>query len=282
MALSAASIPEMVSRTILETLKPSLVYARLFNQDYQGDAAYGNTVRIPNIGAVVTEPYVRYEDITGQEASDDGTDMLIDKAQAFAITLDDLDAVQASPNILASYLVDAVFELKKDLEKDLAAELASAGTLVTGFGTALAPIEVNSSNICTQLRAMAMAMDNALVPRSSRAIVLPPWAVEKLTLASIVDATDNTSQMAEGMVGRYAGFDILMSPLVENTAGAKYRILAGSPRSATYAIQIEKVETIRHPKQFADILRGLCSYGAKTTRPGTVVNAYWNLAAEAE
>ncbi len=281
MALSAATIPVQVSRMILETLKEILVYAKLFNQDYQGEVSFGSDLKIPSIGAVTIEDYERYTDLTGQNAADSSVTLAINKQKAFEIVLDDIDEVQAVPNILSAYLVDAVFGLQKKIDTDLATELASAGTLVTGFGTSTTPIEVNSANICTQLRAMAMAMDNALVPRMDRAIILPPWAIEKLTLASIVNATDNTDAMANGIVGKYAGFNIYMSPLVPNTASAKYRILAGSPRSATYAVQIEKTEKLRHPKQFADILRGLCVYGAKTTRPGTVINGYWNLAAEA-
>lgn len=280
MALSGATIATKVANTILEVLKESLVYSNLYNQDYQGEIVALNTLKIPSIGAVTIEDYVQYEDMTGQNAADSSVSLVIDKQKAFEVVIDDIDATEATPRILSAYAVDAAFGLKKKMETDLAAELASAGTLVTGFGTSTTPIEVNSKNICAQLRAMAMAMDNALVPRQDRAIVLPPWAIEKLTLASIVDATDNSIAMADGIVGKYAGFNIYMSPLVANTASAKYRILAGSPRSATYGVALDKVEVIRHPKQFADILRGLCVYGAKTTRPGTVINGYWNLAAE--
>ena len=280
MALSGATIATKVADTILAILKESLVYSNLYNQDYQGEIVALNTLKIPSIGAVTIEDYTQYTDLIGQNAADSSVSLEINKQKAFEVVIDDIDATEATPRILSAYAVDAAFGLKKKMEVDLAAELASAGTLVTGFGTSTTPIEVNSKNICAQLRAMAMAMDNALVPRQDRAIVLPPWAIEKLTLASIVDATDNSIAMADGIVGKYAGFNIYMSPLVANTASAKYRILAGSPRSATYGVALDKVEVIRHPKQFADILRGLCVYGAKTTRPGTVVNGYWNLAAE--
>lgn len=280
MALSAATIPTQVSNTMLPLLKESLVYGNLFNQDYIGEVSKGNALKIASVGSVTIEDYTRYDDLEGQNASDASVTLSIDKAKAFSIVLDDLDEVQALPNIMSAYLVEATHGLKKELEGDLAAALSSAATLVTGFGTSDTPIEVNSSNICTQLRSMALAMDNALVPRNGRSIVLPPWAVEKLAIASIVNATDNTAVMANGSVGRYAGFDIFMSPLVPNTTNAKYEILAANPMAATYAVQIEKTEVLRHPTQFADIIRGLCVYGAKATRPGTIVKGIWNLAAE--
>lgn len=281
MALTAATIPVIVGDAILESLKANLVYGKLFNQDYIGNVAPGNSVKIPSIGSVLTEAYVQGTDLEGQDAEDSSVSLLINKQRAFEVRLDDVDAIMAKPAVLAAYAKEAAYQLQLDIDADLAAELAGAGTLVANFGTSTTPIEVNSANICSQLRAMALAMDNAKVPRGNRFIVLPPWAIEKLTLASIVDATDNSVAMADGIVARYAGFNITMSPVVPNTTGAKYSILAAAPISATYAVAINKTEVIRHPKQFADILRGLVVYGAKATRPATIVNGYWNLAAEA-
>jgi hypothetical protein len=280
MALSSASIPVIVSSAILDLLHQNLVYAKLFNQDYQGDVAAGATVRIPSIGAVVTEAYTRYTDLTGQNAADTSVDLIIDQQRAFSITIDDIDAAQAKPAILAAYGREATFQLQKDVDAYLASVLV-AGTLTAGLGTSTTPIEVNSKNVAAQLRAMALLLDNALVPRAGRAVVLPPWAIDKLVLASIVNAVDITAPAAEQLVGRYAGFSILMSPLVPNTASAKYRIVGGAPISATFAVQVDKAEQLRHPKQFADVIRGLLVYGAKLSRPATIASAYWNLAAEA-
>ena len=282
MALSNSTIPTKVSTLILDLLKEMLVYSKLYNMDYQGEITPGNILKIPSIGAVSVEDYEQYKDLTGQEVSDSSVSLLINKQKAYMIKLDDIDEAQSVPNVLAHYLTDASFALQKAIDADLAAELVSGGTLTTGMGTDTTPIEVNSVNICTQLRAMALLMDNANAPRTGRAVILPPWAVEKLVTESIVNSTDNTKIITDGMVGRYAGFDIYMSTAVPNTTSAKYRILAGYPGSATYGIAIQKSEIIRHPTQFVDIARGLCVYGAKTARPGTVVNAVWNCADEPE
>ena len=280
MALSNSTIPTMVSKTMLEFLKQTLVYANIFNQDYQGEVTPGNILKIPSIGAVTVEDYTQYTDLTGQDAADSSVSLLVNKQKAYMINIDDIDAIQSVPNILVYYLTDAAYALRRSVDADLAAELVAGGTLITGMGTAAVPLEINSANICAQLRAMALLMDNADAPRVGRGVVLPPWAIEKLVMASIVNSTDNTKIISDGMVGQYAGFNIYMSTAVPNTASAKYRILAGYPGSATYGIAIEKSEIIRHPTQFVDIARGLCVYGAKTTRPGTVINAVWNCAAE--
>ena len=280
MALSAATIPTIVSSGILESLKENLVYGRLLNDDYLGDVIPGNAVKIPSIGSVTVSPYTVYTDMDDEEAEDSSQSLTIDQQQYFSIVLDDIDAAMSKPAILAAYAREAAHQIQKKIDGYLAGIL-SAGTLTTGLGDGTTPIEVNSANIGSQLSAMAVLLDNALVPRSGRYVVLPPWAVEKLVLANIADSTNNVGELAEGFVARHAGFNVLMSPLVPNTAGAKYKIIAGSNISATKAIGINKTEIIRHPTQFADKLRGLAVYGAKLTRAATVCVGTWNIAAEA-
>lgn len=280
MALSAATIPTIVSSGILESLKENLVYGRLLNDDYLGDVIPGNTVKIPSIGAVTVSPYTVYTDMTDKKAEDSSQSLTINQQQYFSIVLDDIDAAMSKPAILAAYAREAAHQIQKKIDGYLAGVL-SAGTLTTGLGDGTTPIEVNSANIGSQLSAMAVLLDNALVPRSGRYVVLPPWAVEKLVLSNIADSTNNVGELSEGFVARHAGFNVLMSPLVPNTAGAKYKIIAGSNISATKAVGIDKTEIIRHPTQFADKLRGLAVYGAKLTRAATVCVGTWNIAEEA-
>lgn len=280
MALSAATIPTIVSSGILESLKENLIYGRLLNDDYLGDVIPGNAVKIPSIGSVTVSPYTVYTDMDDEKAEDSSQSLTIDQQQYFSIVLDDIDAAMSKPAILAAYAREAAHQIQKKIDGYLAGIL-SAGTLTTGLGDSTTPIEVNSANIGSQLSAMAVLLDNALVPRSGRYVVLPPWAVEKLVLANIADSTNNVGELAEGFVARHAGFNVLMSPLVPNTADAKYKIIAGSNISATKAIGINKTEIIRHPTQFADKLRGLAVYGAKLTRAATVCVGTWNIAAEA-
>lgn len=281
MALSTHSIPTIVSSALLDSLKANLVYNRLFNESYQGDVAPGNVVKIPSIGAVSTRAYTAYTDITTDNVADASVSLTIDQQRYFSILCDDIDAAMAQPPIMASYMMEATYQLRKDIDSYLAGVLAAGGTLVAGLGTTATPIEVNSANIGAQLRIAAKLMDAADVPRAGRCCVLPPAFVEKLVIANIADSTDNVAELANAFVGRYAGFDILMSTQVPNTTSTKYKIAFGSNISATYALAINKVESLRHPTVFGDNLRGLAVYGAVATRPGAIAIATWNVAAEA-
>jgi hypothetical protein len=276
MALTANTIPTIVGDAILETLKGNLVYRKLFNGNYTGSVAPGNVVKIPSIGSVTIGAYSEYTDMDDDEASDAGASMAVDQQSYFSIVLDDVDAAMAKPAVMAAYASEATFRLQNTIDGYLGGLLATGGTLTTGLGDDTTPIEVNAANVDVQLRLMARMLDDAKVPRSGRFAVLPPWAVEDLVESNIVDNTNNADALANAMVAKYAGFDILMSQSVPNTTGAAYKVVAGSAISATMAIAINNTEMLRHPTQFADKFRGLAVYGGKVTRPDTICVATWN------
>ena len=277
------SIPTIVAQAVLEALQKRLVYSRMFNQDYQGEVTPGNTVKIVSPGASVNiGDYTKETDINWQFVSDASQDMPINQQKYFAIAIDDIDAIQARPDMLAAYARDAVYQLEDTIDQHLVTTLAGASGLITsGLGTTTTPLEINSGNIGSTLRLIARKLDDAKVPREGRVISVPPWAVEDLVAANIADSTDNVSELTNGMVGRYAGFEILMSHNVPNTTNAKYKIVAGSRMSATMAMQINQTERIRLQNVFGDGIRGLAVYGAKVTRPGAIALSFWNEAAEA-
>ena len=73
--------------------------------------------------------------------------------------------------------------------------------------------------------------------------------------------------LANGYVGRAAGFDIYTSNNVPNTSNALYKVIAGYSGAWSYAEQIADVEAYRPERRFADAVKGLHLYGAKVTRP---------------
>ena len=264
-------------------LQKELVYSRIFNRDYEGEVTPGASVKIVSQGSHVTiGDYTRESDIAWQFVSDDSQTLLIDQEKYFAISVDDLDALQSKPNSLAAYAVDAAYQLSDTIDQFLVSKLAGAsGAITADLGDNTTPLEINSANIGSTLRLIARRLDDAKVPRQRRVVVLPPWAVEDLVTANIADASNNAEELTNGFVARYAGFNILMSNNVPNTAGDKHKIVAGSDIAATFAIQMNKTEQMRLESKFADGIRGLAAYGAKVTRPGALAVATWNEAAEA-
>ena len=72
---------------------------------------------------------------------------------------------------------------------------------------------------------------------------------------------------SNGLIGRVAGFNVYASNQVPQTAGVKFKIIAGHPSAWAFADQILEVEGYRPEKRFADALKGLHVYGAKVVRP---------------
>ena len=64
-----------------------------------------------------------------------------------------------------------------------------------------------------------------------------------------------------------------------NTSGAKYKVIASTQESNTYAEQLVKTEAYRREKGFDDGVKGLLVYGAKIIRPAAVAVATVNFTA---
>ncbi len=52
-----------------------------------------------------------------------------------------------------------------------------------------------------------------------------------------------------------------------NTAGAKYKIIAGHSIATAYVEQIVDLQTYNPEKRFGDAVKGLHVYGARVVRP---------------
>lgn len=280
MALSADTIPTIVGDAILESLRENLVYGRLFNTDYQGDVAPGNAVKIPAIGSVTIGDYVEYTDMDDEAVADDSQTLTIDQQKYFSIVIDDIDRAMSKPAIMAAYAREAAHQLQTTMDSYLAGVLAAGGTLTADLGTDVTPLEINSANIGETLRLIARKLDDALVPRNGRYVVLPPWAIEDLVTVNVTLETNNADTVRNGFISRWNGFDILMSHNVPNDEGDAYKIIAGSTISQTMAMAIDKTEMVRHQTQFADKFRGLMVYGSRVTRPAALAVATWNEADE--
>jgi hypothetical protein len=77
-------------------------------------------------------------------------------------------------------------------------------------------------------------------------------------------------RLANGEVGEAAGFTILNSNNVPQTAGAKYKIIAGHAQATSYVEQVLDVQTYKPEKRFGDAVKGLHVYGAKVVRPSAL------------
>jgi hypothetical protein len=170
--------------------------------------------------------------------------------------------------------------------------LTSSGTSTLTPGSELTPLPYGGSNTnpadfyTKVVLPLRVKLDEALVPKTGRYLVVPPWAEALLdqTQAFVSVATQQQQQVfAEGYIGRVAKFDVYTSnnsilfdtagAAVASGAGGGWVVQAGHPMAITFAEQIVQTEALRLQTTFADAVRGLHCYGGKLVRPDHIAVA---------
>jgi hypothetical protein len=276
-------IPQLWSARLLSNLNAAHVYAALCNRDYEGEISdVGDTVKISSIGRVTTFKYNKNTDMPAPETLTDAQRLLtITESQAFNFQVDDIDKAQQTPKVMGEAMQEAGYSLSSDNDAFIAGKYIDAG-ITAGFGSDAVPLSITTADAgYNYLVDLAAAMDDAKVPKGTRWVVLPTWYkalfLKVGTNNRFVDLSDTTSRSllerglpAQGLIGEIAGFAAYASLNVPNTAGAKFKVMAGYRQTLSYAEQIVKVEAYRPEKRFADAVKGLHVYGAKTVRPETL------------
>ena len=277
-------IPEVWNARLLNALRADLVYTNLFNRNYEGDIRQaGDTVHINTITDISIKDYTRNTDIDNPEqlTTADQT-LVVDQAKYYNFYLNDVDKAQAMPGLIDAAMASASHGLAESVDKYLAGLLAAAsGTITTGLGSTSSPLTVTAQSAYELLVDMKTAMDKANVPKMGRKVVLPPefegFMLKDARFAANGGKGEN--RLENGAVARAAGFDIYISNNVPNTSGAKYKVIASTQESNTYAEQLVKTEAYRREKGFDDGVKGLLVYGAKIIRPAAVAVATVNFTA---
>ncbi|MEU7314353.1 N4-gp56 family major capsid protein [Streptomyces sp. NPDC007083] len=264
-------IPAVYAASTLTALDTALAYgsAGVTNRDYEGDVSeFGGSVVINTVADPTVEAYTAYTDMVGGNAATSPQTMLIDQKRAWSLNIDDVDRAQArdDADFVSKVSQKAAHLLAKTADAYIAAQMAAAVT--PGAEVTLSTPEA-AYDLLVDMRTDLSEQD---VPVDGRWVVVTP-AFHGLLLkdprfVSSGDAQGGLTR-SSGVVGQAAGFTVLESNQAPAGpgAGAGRLILAGHALATTYADQVSKVEAIRHPKQFVDVLRGLHVYGAKVVKP---------------
>ena len=300
-------IPEVWSANVLVALEKDHVYASLANRDYQGEIAnLGDTVRITGIGEITVSNYTKDTDIaTPQALTDAQTALVITQAKYFNFALDDVDARQSvSKNILDIASERAAYDIADQIDQFVAGFYTDAPS-TNAVGTSSVPVvpglatQANvggGTTVYDYLVVLNQYLTQSLLPKQGRWCVVPPWVTTLLTqdirwtsfntpearqtiLTGKLDASGGNLGM-EAYLGKISGMDVYESnnaPHLGGTvgiAGSQDVVLAGHEMALTFAENLVKVEKYRPPYRFADAIKGLHLYGAKTVRPQGLAAAF--------
>lgn len=221
---------------------------------YEGDAKYASTVKILAVGEPTIKPYDKNVGIEPEAMSDEGQELHIDQANAFAFLVDDIDKAQSVPGLDSEYQKKAVHGL------------------AVGRDTYVATLIKGATNVTTatenDLEGVKEAIDKAIVALRERnfdeegVIELCPAAYNVFKNCLITTSTDNPDLIKRGIVGMYDGFEVAMHNNMAKDTTHYYCDIRGK-KAIAFAGQINEVEAFRHATKFADVVRGLDTFGAK-------------------
>ncbi|MGG4186758.1 P22 coat protein - protein 5 domain protein [Paenibacillus jamilae] len=259
-------IPTIWSARLNESLKKNLVYGNVVNTDYEGEIqGQGSTVKINSIGAVTIGNYDKVAGIGNpQELDATQKTLVIDQAKYFNFQVDDVDAAQTNVNLLDGGIVEASYGLANVVDQYLAGfytEVKAENTM----GNDTTPMVPTKDTAYDLLIDLGVLLDENNVPESERFVVVPAWYYGLL----LKDArfTKDSNIIRTGYVGDIDGMTVYKSNNVPNTAGAKYKIIAGHKSAISFVGQVDSVEAFRPEKQFSDAVKGLQVFGAKCIKP---------------
>lgn len=274
-----AFVPEIWGGKLNAGLEKNCVMLQCVNRNWEGDiASQGDTVKIITPGDVTIsslDSSVSYSEIAPTSAS-----LVIDQKKVFAFKINDVALAQANTDIMEGYLNKAkqAIEVEQDvylLGKHV--DVASGNTL--GGTTA---ISLTASNIYSQFVQLAQILKNSSAITDGK----KPWVVINPDIeALLLQSSQFTSsyQIADetlrnGSIGRIAGMDVLVTPNLTAT-DSKINVLAGTNDAITYASQLAKIEVLRDPDSFSDLVRGLYLYGAKTVNASALAKMVCSISA---
>ena len=241
MAISSF-IPKVWSARLQENFHKALVFGSLCSRNYEGEISqWGDTVHISNLSDITVRPYDPTTDLAEPEALS-GTDIVltIDHGAYYNFLIGDVDAAQARVDLMDGAMRNAAYQLAEDAEKYILA------TIRKGAGK--------------------NALDLKHVPRFERKLIVP-IAIEGQLLMDerfVNGSAAAEARLAEGAIGRAAGFDIYVSADLTN------EIIAMIPDAVTFANQIARTDAYRPEKGFCDGVKGLNLCGCKVVQPDGV------------
>ncbi len=215
---------------------------------YEGDVKYARSVKILGVGEPTIRAYTGAA-ITVEAMSDKGQQLDIDQANYFAFHVDDVNQAQSVPGLMEEYQRKAVHGLAVARDTYVATLIAAA---------------TNKTAISAMTEeGFKKAVDEAIVELRERnfdedgVIEITPAAYNLFKNCLITLSTDNPEYIKKCKVGVYDGFEVIMSNNLKTPGCVRGK------KAVAFAGQINEVEALRDQTVFADLVRGLDTFGAK-------------------
>ena len=286
MAISNATVvPIVIAARLVARYQKKRVYAQRTNPAWRDSLnGGGDTTRLSQIDKVAISDYDAETALTYADADVTALgDLQPNKKKKWTVKLDDIPAIQATPAVLEEAVADAGEELAFQVDTDIRDSMISGATEGIGgaAGISLAHNAASPDVADLAFPSMHRQLDMANIPTEGRFCIIDPFTLEWLRNVAvsnevIVSEMNNLGDVVNGNVGRFAGFDIYVTPNAVTTAydsdndTATGTAIYGVDRATAFVDQVDRVESLRLESQFGDAVRGLYTYGAKVILPDAI------------
>lgn len=291
---TGAFTPVIYSQKVLKFFRKSSVVEDITNTDYYGEIAnMGDTVKVIREPTITVASYARGQTVVPQDLVDNEFTLTVDKANAFAFKVDDIEKKQAHNNWQDLATSSGAYALRDAYDLEVLSYMFGQVPTAQSFGTNASPrdLGLEATDNTTPLAAMNRLkryLDANNVPFENRWFVAGPLFWEQMgdensKLMGVDFSGDallrKESVLRNGQItdGLIRGFKCYMSNNMPTTAGGYNTALAGHISSTATAAQIANTEVLRDQDSFADIVRGLHLYGRKTIRTEALAACVYNI-----
>lgn len=275
-------IPQIWTGKLLTKFYDATVFSEIANTDYEGEVKnYGDEVIIRTVPSITIRNYVKGAGLVYDRPESPAVSLKVDQGKVFAFEAFDVDVKQADIEYVTKWGEDGSEQMKIDVDTDILAAIpadahaqnsgATAGRKSgdINLGTSAAPLLLNKDNVLDVLVDYATILDEQSAPDSDRWVVLPPRICGLIKKSDLRDASvsgdNNNSVLRNGRIGMIDRFKIYNSNNINATAG-KFDVVFGHKSALTFASQITKMEDLRNPDDFGDLIRSLLVFGFETVK----------------
>lgn len=274
-------IPQVWSGKLVEKFYAATVFGEIANTDYEGEITnVGDSVVIRTVPDVTISDYEIGGGLTYENPGSTAEMLDIDRAKSFSFAVNDIDKYQSDIAELNSWSDETGNKLKIACDTEVLGSIyadaaasnagltagAISGNVDLGAVGGSNELSVTSANVIDVITDYGLVMDENNVPDDKRWLVAPAWFCKRIKVSELKDASlagDGTSILRNGRVGMIDRFTLYSSNLLAREAGAPngFHVLFGHSAGLTFASQMVKMENLKNPDDFGELIRGLNVFG---------------------
>jgi hypothetical protein len=269
-------IPTIWSGQVFTDFQKETILGGFCNRNYEGEInGQGDTVKINSVGPVTVRTYTKNStgNLTVEQLADSQTTLVIDQADYFAFSVDNIDTAQAKGDVMGAGITNASQAMAEKADTFIANLYTQAGA------STYATVTLASSDhgVLDLFGRAAQLLSEMNCPKAGRRAYISPYVEAQLVKQNVLMTLgQNPELFGNGYLGRYLGFDIfgsnnLATGSTHTASQPVHECMFGTVEAITFADQIVKTVAYQPEGAFSDAVKGLHVYGAKVIKPKALV-----------